>query len=104
MQKSANVLEPFTTNSWSWNNDNTMALEKILTEEDRAVFGFDIRAVDWKTYMDKYAQGIRDNVFQHNPATQGACRRKMWLLYFIHLMVQFVFLSSLLWILYCCMF
>ena len=104
MQKSANVLEPFTTNSWSWTNDNTIALETILTEQDRAVFGFDIRAVDWKTYLDEYAQGIRDNVFQHNPATQGACRRKMWLLYFMHLMLQFVFLSSLLWILYCLMF
>jgi len=104
MQKSANVLEPFTTNSWSWTNDNTVALESTLTEQDRAVFGFDIRAVDWKTYLDQYAQGIRDNVFQHNPATQGACRRKMWLLYFMHLSVQFCFLSFFLWILYCSMF
>jgi len=104
MQKSAKALETFTTNSWSWSNDNTLALEADLTEEDRQMFGFDIRAVDWRSYLDEYAQGIRDNVFQEDPSTQAACRRKLWLLYILDWIVQAGFLLTLMWFFYCWLF
>merc|ERR1712226_1411580 len=99
MQKSSKALETFTTNSWSWSNTNTVALEADLTEEDRTVFGFDIRAVDWQTYLDQYAQGIRDHLFQEDPASQAACRRKLWLLYILDWTVQVGFLLTVLWFL-----
>merc|ERR1712226_1033334 len=99
MQKSSGALETFTTNSWSWSNTNTVTLEADLTEEDRSVFGFDIRQVDWRTYLDLYAQGIRDYVFQEDPTSQPACRRKLWLLYILDWTLQVGIVLSILFFL-----
>ena len=57
------ALEPFTSNSWNWSNKNVIKLEKELTEEDRTVFGFDIRHLDWKEYLETYAQVIGIKVY-----------------------------------------
>ena len=51
------ALEPFTTNSWSWSNNNMVKLQEELSREDKAVFGFDIKTdFDWKEYLETYVQ------------------------------------------------
>ena len=60
------ALEPFTTNSWSWSNNNMVKLQEELSREDKAVFGFDIKIdFDWKEYLETYVQVfIIDNGFR----------------------------------------
>lgn len=97
MQKSTRALEPFTTGSWTWSSDNSMALEASLSEEDREEFGFDVRVLDWQTYLVTYAQGIRDFLFKEDPAKQEACRRKLKAMWLLDWIVQVGCLMMLLW-------
>jgi len=97
MQKSTKVLEPFTTGSWNWSNTNVLALEASLTEVDRQVFGFDMRGLDWKNYLDIYAQGIRDYLFKEDPSTQAQARKHIMLLRIIDWLAQGGFVLLILW-------
>ena len=54
MQKGQKALEPFTTNSWEWSHDNTDKLWEELGEEDRDIFPFDIRNLDWIQFLENY--------------------------------------------------
>lgn len=97
LMKSCVALEPFTTQSWTWSTSNVLGLEASLNEKDRKEFGFDIRGLHWPTYIDIYAQGIRQFLFKNEASTQAACRRKLWVLMLLHWMVQGGFWLLLLW-------
>ena len=61
MQKSQKALEPFTTNSWEWSHGNMDKLWQELGEEDRDIFPFDIRDLDWIQFLETYVQVNRFN-------------------------------------------
>ena len=58
MQKGQKALEPFTTNSWEWSHGNMDQLWEELgeeyREEDRDIFLFDIRDLDWIHFLETY--------------------------------------------------
>ena len=56
MQKSGATLATFTTNSWEWSHGNTDKLWAELSEEDRQIFHFDIRELDWIEYLESYVK------------------------------------------------
>ena len=56
MQKSTKALEPFTTNSWTWTHSNMDKLWDQMNDEDKQIFGFDIRKLDWVDYIEVYVQ------------------------------------------------
>ena len=56
MQKSTAALETFTTNSWEWSHANMDKLWAELSEEDRQLFHFDIRDLDWIQYLETYVK------------------------------------------------
>ena len=56
MQKGQKALEPFTTNSWEWSHDNMDKLWEELGQEDRDIFPFDLRNLDWIEFLEKYVQ------------------------------------------------
>eukprot|EP00090_Calanus_glacialis_P045488 TRINITY_DN847_c0_g1_i3.p1 TRINITY_DN847_c0_g1~~TRINITY_DN847_c0_g1_i3.p1 ORF type:complete len:495 (-),score=113.85 TRINITY_DN847_c0_g1_i3:79-1563(-) len=100
MQKSTKALEPFTTNSWNWSNNNVVKLEGELTIEDRAVFGFDIKTdFDWKEYLAIYVQGIRKFLFKSDPSTIPSSRRYMNLLWWVDLLTKGLFITGALYLL-----
>jgi len=98
MQKSTKALEPFTTNSWSWSNNNLVKLQEELSKEDKAVFGFDIKTdFDWKEYLETYVQGIRKFLFKSDDSTLPQSRRKMRVLYWVDLLTQVFFVVAALY-------
>ena len=56
MQKSQKALEPFTTNSWDWTHGNMDKLWEELSQEDREIFPFDLRELDWSNFLETYVQ------------------------------------------------
>ena len=56
MQKSTAALETFTTNSWGWSHANMDKLWAELSEEDRQLFHFDIRELEWIQYLETYVK------------------------------------------------
>merc|ERR1719219_2832682 len=83
MQKSTAALEPFTTNSWEWSNNNMDKLLEELGEEDKLVFNFDIRNLDWIQYLETYVQGIRKFLFKEDPKTIPSSKRNLMVLFCI---------------------
>ena len=57
-------MEPFTTNSWTWDADNVVRLGRELSDEDRELFSFDISGLDWPEYLQTYVLGIRKFLFK----------------------------------------
>jgi len=99
MQKSTKALEPFTTNSWNFSSTNVTKLEKELTTEDREVFGFDIKELDWKEYLETYSQGIRKFLFKEDPSTIPSSRKNLIFLYWLHLTAQGLLVIGIIYLL-----
>merc|ERR1712059_58455 len=99
MQKSSKALEPFTTNSWTWSNENVKRLAEELTEGDKKIFGFDLRDIQWQDYLNKYVEGIREFLFKEDPATLPTSRKNLKIMYWLDIMVQVLFLLGSLYLL-----
>lgn len=99
MQKSSKALEPFTTNSWTWSNENVKRLAEELTEDDKKIFGFDLRDIQWQDYLNKYVEGIREFLFKEDPATLPTSRKNLKIMYWLDIMVQVLFLLGSLYLL-----
>jgi len=95
MQKSTKALEPFTTNSWKWEHSNMDKLWEVMNEEDRQIFGFDIRELDWLQYIETYVQGIRQYLFKEDPSTLPASRRHIRFLFWLDIFVRALFFYGL---------
>lgn len=59
MEKMVTTLAPFTTNQWKFDSGNVMKLYDRLDSVDRDLFNFDIRQLDWKSYLTKYYVGAK---------------------------------------------
>jgi len=99
MQKSTKALEPFTTNSWEWSHQNIDKLWSEISEEDREVFGFDIRKLDWIQYLETYVQGIRKFLFKEDPKTIPTSKRNMKILFCLDIAVKGLFLYGIFYLL-----
>jgi len=91
MQKSTAALAPFTTNSWEWSHGNMDKLWAELSQEDRQLFHFDIRELDWIQYLETYVKGIRKFLFKEDPKTIPAAKRNMTILFCIDFAVRGLF-------------
>ncbi len=69
LTKAVNCLQFFTTGEWQFTDDNVQALMQEMTPADRKVFDFDVRDVDWDSYLNMYVLGIRKFVLKEDPST-----------------------------------
>ena len=53
------TLHFFTTRGWNFNSQNLLNLWNQLDGEDKKVFNFDIRQVNWDDYLFDYIMGIK---------------------------------------------
>lgn len=52
-------LEFFTTNQWRFVSDNPIRLLSEMSENDKNLFYFDVREIDWQSYYEIYVLGAR---------------------------------------------
>ncbi|XP_024883964.1 putative fatty acyl-CoA reductase CG5065 [Temnothorax curvispinosus] len=110
LSKAAKGFEYFTTNQWSFWDNNVQQLCKQLSPEDRNTFMFNVRQIDWPSYLEHYILGIRQFILRESPDTLPAARSRMKKLYWIHKTMQLmgliimlcVFLTLLYFILRTC--
>lgn len=95
MQKSQKALEPFTTNSWEWSHGNMDKLWEELGEEDRDIFPFDIRDLDWIQFLETYVQGIRKFLFKEKDSTIPASKKHLNFLWCLDIVVRGLFFYGL---------
>ena len=94
MTNSIEALSFFTTHQWSWSNKNLSQLHSALAKVDPKsldTFDFNMKSLDWKDFLDQYVLGTRHYVLKNKPETMPSSRKKMKVLYLLHLFVQFSF-------------
>ncbi|KAG7214161.1 hypothetical protein KM043_001510 [Ampulex compressa] len=89
LDKAAKCLEYFSTKQWNFKDDNVRRLGEQLSFEDRQNFMFDVREIDWSSYLENYILGIRHFILKESPDTLPAARSHITKLYWLHRAVQF---------------
>ena len=81
LSKAVTTLEFFTSNEWTFHNDNIFLLLNRMSEEDKRTFCFDPRSIDWKKYMLNYCLGVKEFVLKEDinqlPAARVALQRSV---------------------------
>lgn len=74
LHKAAKCLEYFSTHQWNFRDDNVRRLGEQLSPEERQTFMFDVRQIDWSSYLEHYILGIRHFILKESPDTLPAAR------------------------------
>lgn len=74
LYKASKCLEYFSTHQWNFRDNNVRQLVEQLTSEDREIFMFDVRQIDWPSYLEHYILGIRQFILKESPDTLPAAR------------------------------
>ncbi|CAJ0943306.1 unnamed protein product, partial [Mesorhabditis belari] len=69
VERMIEALHYFTTNEWIFRSTALPKLYDELTTEDKHTFNFDIRQVDWHSYMFDYFMGTRRHVLKEELET-----------------------------------
>uniref|UniRef100_A0ABD2WB33 Fatty acyl-CoA reductase n=1 Tax=Trichogramma kaykai TaxID=54128 RepID=A0ABD2WB33_9HYME len=88
LDKAAKCLEYFSTQQWNFKDENVKQLGLQLSADDRQTFMFDVRQIDWPSYLENYILGIRQFILKESPDTLPAARTHITRLYWLHKTVQ----------------
>lgn len=77
VHRTINALEYFTTNEWTFRNENQLLLSEQMNAIDRKKFCCDIRQVSWPEYMEIYILGVRQYLLKENPKTLPEARKRL---------------------------
>lgn len=77
LHKAIGLLEYFSSQDWEWNSDNMNMLMNQLSTEDRKVFNFDVRQLNWPEYIESYCIGTKKYVLNEDMADIPAARQHL---------------------------
>jgi len=75
--KAVEALEYFTRRQWYFKCANVVNLREILTDEEREMFFFDARKIDWDDYWVTYVKGARKFVLKEDESTYPQARENL---------------------------
>lgn len=77
IEKLLDVISYFATRQWVFRNNNTQELWKMLNDEDKKLFEFDINLLDWEMFFYTYFRGARVYLVKDplNTAPEAVARR-----------------------------
>ena len=73
----------FAVQQWHFVNNNFIPLLDKLSDEDRQIFNFDVRQIDWKKYVTDYCSGIRRYILKEKDDTIQAARNRLLKFYLL---------------------
>ncbi|KAB0791201.1 hypothetical protein PPYR_03001 [Photinus pyralis] len=100
MKEFSKVVEFVTCRQWNFKDDNTRALWNSLDEDDRCLFNFDVKSIDWIVFSVQAVAGARINVLQDDLSSLSKAKRKSHLLKVFHYLLLVIYLSLFVFILY----
>ena len=95
IEEFSSVISFFSIRQWQFVSNNFIPLLDKLSDEDRRIFYFDVRQIDWKSYVKDYCLGIRRYVLKDNDDTIQAARISLIKFYWLQKIIQGVFLLLL---------
>ncbi|CAG2059777.1 unnamed protein product [Timema podura] len=94
LSTAAVCLHYFTTQQWIFNDDKVRQLSSLLSAEDKKCFSFDVREIDWPTYIESYILGMRQFLFKEKPSSLPTARKKLRTLLWMSRFFKLVMLVS----------
>ena len=70
-------LEYYTTKEWLFWSRNPVQLMDKMSDEDRDIFYFDVRQINWHSYIKDYVVGIRKYLLKDDLSTLPVARRNL---------------------------
>lgn len=80
---------------WNFVSRNPLKLQEKMSAEDRRVFFFDVREINWKDYAETYVRGARRFLLRDDPNTLPAARRNLRRLYLLRAFLRLVIVGVL---------
>uniref|UniRef100_A0A9J2P8L0 Fatty acyl-CoA reductase n=1 Tax=Ascaris lumbricoides TaxID=6252 RepID=A0A9J2P8L0_ASCLU len=74
------TLHYFTTHGWNFESKGLLSMWDSLCDEDKEVFNFDVRQLDWNSYLFDYLMGVKRYVIKERlEDIPKATRNLLWL-------------------------
>ncbi|GLG99513.1 Fatty acyl-CoA reductase wat [Gryllus bimaculatus] len=96
----SNVITYFSTQHWDFTNQNVIELWDRLSKEDKKMFDFDMKKLDWDKFFTNYILGCRIYILKDDISTLPQARIRWRRFYWAHQIVKLAFtilLLSLTW-------
>jgi fatty acyl-CoA reductase len=74
--KSVRTLDFFTSHSWVFPNDNSIALQNEMNDIDQKIFGFDLKELNWAHYWYNYCLGAKQYLLREDLARTSKCHTR----------------------------
>jgi len=78
----------FTTRQWNFISNNFIPLLDKMSVEDQQTFYFDVRQIDWQSYLSDYCFGIRRHILKEKDDTIPAARISLMKFYLLQKMAS----------------
>jgi fatty acyl-CoA reductase len=65
-------LNFYTIRQWRFISDNAIRLLDLMSPEDRKIFYFDVRDINWRQYITNYVAGTKKYILKDNTTTEKA--------------------------------
>jgi fatty acyl-CoA reductase len=69
------LVKYFTQREWMYHDRNLRSLLARLTPEDRGIFNFDIKQVNWNEYLESCVEGLRQYILKDQINTLPIARK-----------------------------
>ncbi|XP_069691444.1 fatty acyl-CoA reductase wat-like [Periplaneta americana] len=98
LHKFTDVISYFCTRQWKFSNKNVQQMWDKIGEDDRAIFDFNIRNLDWSSYFREALMGVRTFLLKEDPKNLPQAIKKRYRLYWLHQIFKLSLLCLFLWL------
>ncbi|XP_044260289.1 fatty acyl-CoA reductase wat-like [Tribolium madens] len=98
--KFESVISHFSTNEWKFHNDNTQALWNFINDDDRAMFPFSMKTLDWDEYHKTHALGLRQYLVKDDISTLPQAKIKWKRFYIANKVIKYLVFSVIFYVIY----
>ncbi|VVC39906.1 Male sterility, NAD-binding,NAD(P)-binding domain,Fatty acyl-CoA reductase, C-terminal [Cinara cedri] len=95
VNRSLSKLEPFIFREWRFDNTKTVILHKEMSVSDQSEFYVDPSNINWKTYLNSLAKGVRKYLHNEDDKTLKKAQRKQSILRLANIGVQLLVVFGL---------
>lgn len=76
LEKLMDAYNFFTTRDWSWEQRNSLAVLAELPPSELELFNFDVKTLNWKSYLEMYAIGIKKFILKEDMSRINIARQQ----------------------------
>jgi fatty acyl-CoA reductase len=77
IHRASSCLNFYVVREWKFVSNNPIQLLEEMSVEDRRVFNFDVREINWENYVTNYILGCRRFLLKDNIQTLQIARRNL---------------------------